>query len=186
MKTGPVLPAFDVIVTTLPFSGHPVKLRPNEAERAALANAAGITALPVLEADLVVKRWRRDGVEITGELNARVEQPCVITLDPVFQDIHESFRFTFLPERSPLATPVGRTDRELVLDPEGEDPPETYSGDTIDVWAVVFEVLVLAIDPFPRVQGAELVTSDPEGADQDTKGKQSPFSVLRTLKPGSD
>jgi len=183
MKSGSGLPVFEVIVTALPASGYPARLRPSEGERAALAKAAGITALPFLEADLVVKRWRRDGVEITGELKARAEQPCVVTLEPVSQDIGESFRFTFLPERSALAAPVGRTDRELVLDPDGEDPPETFFGDAIDVWAVVFEVLLLAIDPFPRAPGAELATTDQDVAADDKQGKQSPFSVLRTLKP---
>jgi uncharacterized metal-binding protein YceD (DUF177 family) len=186
MKAGSELPVFEVIVTTLPASGYPARLRPSETERDVLAKAAGITALPFLEADLVAKRWRRDGVEITGELKARAEQPCVITLEPVFQDINETFRVTFLPERSALVAPVGRTDRELVLDPEGEDPPETFSGDAIDVWAVVFEVLLLAIDPFPRAQGAELATTGLDVADEDNQDKQSPFSVLRTLKPGQE
>ncbi len=81
------IPSFEVNVTTLPGSGYHVTLRPGDKERAAIAEAAGITALPMLEADLVLKRWRRDGVEVTGELRARAEQPCVVTLEPVFQDI---------------------------------------------------------------------------------------------------
>ncbi len=177
---GPI-PSFDVNVTTLPGSGFPVALRPGEKERAAIAQAAGITALPMLETDLVLKRWRRDGVEVTGELRARTEQPCVITLEPVFQEISQKLRTTFLPEHSALAVPVHRQDRELVLDPEGDDPPETFEGDSIDLWPFVLEMLVLALDPFPRAPGAQLEAAPDEAGEPENAGK-SPFAVLQALK----
>lgn len=175
------IPSFEVNVTTLPGSGYHVTLRPGDKERAAIAEAAGITALPMLEADLVLKRWRRDGVEVTGELIARAEQPCVVTLEPVFQDIRQKLRTTFLPERSALAVPVHRQDRELVLDPEGDDPPETFEGDSIDLWPFVLEMLVLALDPFPRAPDAQLQTGPDEANEPENAGK-SPFAVLQALK----
>lgn len=176
------IPSFHVNVATLPGSGYPLTLRPNLREREALANAAGVTALPSLEADLLFKRWRRDGVEVTGELRARAEQPCVVTLEPVFQDIAEPVRATFLPERSALAVPVHRQDREIVLDPEGDDPPETFEGDSIDVWPFVLEMLVLALDPFPRAPGAELPQKDENPPEEPENARESPFAVLRALK----
>ncbi len=175
------IPSFTVNVTTLPGSGYPVMLRPGDKERTAIAQAAGITALPMLEVDLTLKRWRRDGVEVTGVLRARAEQPCVVTLEPVFQDIAQKLRTTFLPERSALAVPVNRQDRELVLDPEGDDPPETFEGDSIDVWPFVMEMLGLALDPFPRAPGAQLQTT-PDEADEPENAEKSPFAVLQALK----
>jgi uncharacterized metal-binding protein YceD (DUF177 family) len=176
------IPSFHVNVATLPGSGYPLKLRPDSREREALAKAAGVTALPVLEADLLLKRWRRDGVEVTGELRARAEQPCVVTLEPVFQDIVEPVRATFLPERSALSVPVHRQDRELVLDPEGDDPPETFEGDSIDVWPFVLEMLMLSLDPFPRAPGAELSPEDENPAEGPEIAEKSPFAVLRALQ----
>jgi uncharacterized metal-binding protein YceD (DUF177 family) len=175
------IPSFEVNVATLPGSGYPLSLRPGEKERAALAEAAGLTALPALEADLLLKRWRRDGVEVTGELRARAEQPCVVTLEPVFQDIAVKLRNTFLPERSALAVPVHRQDRELVLDPEGDDPPDTFEGESIDIWPFVLEMLMLAIDPFPRAPGAQLQGAADEAEEAENGGK-SPFAVLQALK----
>jgi uncharacterized metal-binding protein YceD (DUF177 family) len=176
------IPSFEVNVATLPGSGYPLALRPDARECAALAAAAGVTALPMLEADLVFRRWRRDGVEVTGELRARVEQPCVVTLEPVFQDIAEPLRATFLPEKSRLAVPVHRQDRELVLDPEGDDPPETFEGDSIDVWPFVLEMLMLAIDPFPRSPGAEFVEERADAEKEPEIAEKSPFAALRALK----
>lgn len=175
-------PFFEVVVTTLPTSGFPLKLRPNAAERAAIAREAGITSLKEFTADILLKRWRRDGVEVSGELVARIEQPCVVTLEPVEQQIHERFRFTFLPERSPLAKPASGMDREIVLDPEGEDPPELFSGDAIDIWPVAFEVLSLAIDPFPRAAGAELLDPGNEPSGGEPSDRASPFAALKVLK----
>ena len=175
-------PVFEVVVTTLPASGFPLKLRPSSSECIAIARQAGITSLPHFKADILVKRWRRDGVEVSGELEARIEQPCVVTLEPVEQEIRETFRFTFLPERSPLAKPPSGLDREIVLDPEGEDPPELFSGDTIDIWSMAFEVLSLAIDPFPRAPGAELPDPVEATSANQSSDPNSPFAALRTLK----
>jgi uncharacterized metal-binding protein YceD (DUF177 family) len=175
-------PVFEVIVTTLPSSGFPLKLQPKPAQSAAIAQAAGISVLHEFSADIVLKRWRRDGVEISGELLARIEQPCVVTLEPVAQEIREDFRFTFLPEKSALAKPPSGLDREIFLDPEGEDPPELFSGDTIDVWPIVFEVLSLAIDPFPRAPGAEFPASDAASPAGPEEGTASPFAALKALK----
>jgi uncharacterized metal-binding protein YceD (DUF177 family) len=175
-------PVFEVVVTTLPSSGFPLKLHPDPSQRAAIAHAAGISDLSEFAADIVLKRWRRDGVEISGELNARIEQPCVVTLEPVEQEIREDFRFTFLPERSALAKPLSGPDREIVLDPEGDDPPELFSGDTIDVWPVVFEVFSLAIDPFPRKPGAELPAPGATHSGSPEGETASPFAALKALK----
>jgi hypothetical protein len=175
-------PVFEVVVTTLPASGFPLKLRPNAAERAAIAREAGITSLPEFTADILLKRWRRDGVEVSGELEARIEQPCVVTLEPVEQAIHERFRFTYLPERSPLAKPASGLDREIVLDPEGEDPPELFSGDVIDIWPVAFEVLSLNIDPFPRAPEAELPDPGRVPSGDESPDRTSPFAALKVLK----
>jgi uncharacterized metal-binding protein YceD (DUF177 family) len=175
-------PVFEVVVSTLPSSGFPLKLQPNPLQRAAIAQAAGISGLSDFTAEIVLKRWRRDGVEISGELKARIEQPCVVTLEPVEQEIREIFRFNFLPERSALAKPLSGADREIVLDPEGEDPPELFSGDSIDVWPVAFEVLSLAIDPFPRKPGAEFPAPDAASPGLPESDSTSPFAALKALK----
>ena len=186
MKKSRDFPSFEVLVATLPANGYALKLRPDSKTCAHLAKAAGLSNISMLEADIVLKRWRRDGVELIGQLRADVEQPCIVTLEPVFQQINQHFSTKFIADGSSLSIPVGRVDRELVLDPEGEDPPESYSHDKIDVWPVVCEALFLAIEPFPRIYGARLpdditgVLQDGEPLGAATSGF-SPFAVLEKI-----
>lgn len=182
MKAKQAFPSFEVVVTTLPSSGFPARLRPGEAERAAVAAATGVDAFELLEADILVRRWRRDGVEISGEVRADLVQPCVVTLEPVRQSIREAFSSTFLPEGSKLSKPARHSGEELVLAFDGDDPPETFSGDAIDLWPVVAEWLNLAIDRFPRSSGAEF--AEPTAAKEEDDARPSPFAALARLAKG--
>jgi uncharacterized metal-binding protein YceD (DUF177 family) len=175
-------PSLEVNVKVLPSSGYPVTLRPDGAVRQALAGEIGVAAVHLLECDLVFKRWRRDGVELSGAMRARIEQPCVVTLEPVMQQIAENIRMTFIAHKSALSVPAGRSDREMILDPEGDDPPDEFSGDTIDVWPVVAEMLMLAIDPFPRAPGAVFHSSETDEQNAGEAEKPSPFAALSALK----
>ncbi|MCB1461763.1 MAG: DUF177 domain-containing protein [Nitratireductor sp.] len=174
------IPTFEVSVAVLPRTGFPLKLRPDERERERIATACGVDGFDTLEADLLLTRWRRDGVELRGDIRAIVRQHCVITLEELRTDLHEPVALTFLPQGSGLARRIEENSQELVLDPEGPDLPETFAGDTIDVWPVVVECLLLAIDPFPRAPGAELETVvSPEDTQEE---RESPFAVLKSLK----
>ena len=104
------------------------------------------------------------GVRVKGHVSVSIVQDCVVTLDPVEQQIEEDFEAIFLPENSRLAKRVQDGSAELVLDPEGPDLPETFTGDSIDVGAVAAEFAALAIDPYPRKQGVDYtdrIESDP-------------------------
>ena len=61
---------------------------------------------------------------------------------------------------------------EILLDAEGPDSPETFSGDTIDVGALAEEFFGLAIDPYPRKQGVSLeAAGDAEPAESEFASK---------------
>ena len=72
--------------------------------------------------------------------------------------------------------PVDETG-EMVFDAEGPDLPETFTGDSIDVGSVCEEFVVLAIDPYPRKEGAVLEASDEMPPDDDRP--PSPFAGLK-------
>lgn len=169
-----------VAVARLPQNGLPVEFAPGDEERAALAEALGILAVESLSADLTVRRWKRDGVEVVGRLKARVVQSCVVTVDPVKELIDEPIEVVFVPDGSKLSRIAPADDGELHLDPEGADIPETFNGDRIDLGAYLTEVVGLALDPYPRAEGVEFseidTDPDPEG------GRVSPFAALGRLK----
>lgn len=162
-----------VDVRTLPAKGHPVRFEANEEQRETLARLNGLVSLDAFTGDLLVTRWRSDGVEVRGSISADVVQRCVVSLEPVPSHVEAPVEATFVPEGSPLAT---RSEPELTLDPEGDDPPETFEGPTIDVGALASEFLALSLDPYPRAEGAALGQEASVGEDA------NPFAKLGMLK----
>ena len=151
-------------------------------EREALAGRWGVDKVSSVTAELVLTRWKRDGVRVKGRVQAEIEQSCVISLEPVTQQIDEAVDALFVPEGSKLARVVTDDNGELVVDAEGPDLPETFAGDTIDVGAVCEEFIVLAIDPYPRKDGAQL--EPPEDSPDDGDTETSPFAGLEGWNRG--
>lgn len=178
--TLPLSRPFDPSV--IPGEGTHRRLAAELGERGALAAEFDLLELGALTADLTLTRWRGDGVEIHGRVQAELSQSCVVTLEPVAQKIDAPFVIRLVPAGSRLAEAAGR---EVAIDPSAEDPPDIYEGHTIDLGAIVTEQLGLAIDPYPRSPGAMLgeISYPPEAAEK----PESPFGALASLaaKPKS-
>ncbi|BDA84071.1 metal-binding protein [Aureimonas sp. SA4125] len=175
--------SYPIIVSKLPKDGMTIRFVASDEARAAMAAFLDIPAVESLGADLLVKSWRGEGVKITGRLRAEVVQSDVVTLEPLPQTVDEEIELLFLPEHSRLARMVQPQDGELHLDPEGDDIPETYVGDRIELGTILAEALALGLDPYPRAEDASFerfdTDPDPDG------GKVSPFATLSKLKPGA-
>ncbi|MCM2505805.1 DUF177 domain-containing protein [Aureimonas altamirensis] len=169
-----------VVVRSLPKTGNRVTFEASDKERAALAAFLEILSVDALTADLTVAPWRRDGVSVKGAMSAIVRQVSVVTLEPVEERIDQDLDLVFLPEHSRLARIDSGDDGEIHLDPDGDDIPETFSGDRIDLGAALEEQLALALEPYPREDGAafEAFDTDPE---PDARAP-SPFAGLKGLK----
>ncbi|MDJ0448264.1 YceD family protein [Methylocystis sp. JR02] len=167
-------------LTEVPPEGLEIKIAATDAERAALAQMNGLPAVLSLEAALRARRWRGDGLEVTGELRAHVRQTCVVTLDEFDSEVVEPIELRFAP---PKEAPKPRSRRH---EPEPEaieqnmlddDPPDPLLGGAVDLGAVVSEFLTLTLDPYPRKPGAEFVEPAPEAEEEG--GVVSPFAKLR-------
>ncbi|WP_420409019.1 YceD family protein [Hoeflea sp.] len=174
--------AFSFPVKVGHVSANPVTvtISADEAELEKLKAQWDVLAVSAFEAEIAIGRWKRDGVRLKGRVRATIEQACVVTLDPVEQQIDEEVEAVFLPENSRLAKRMTDGNGEMFLDPEGPDLPDTFSGDTIDVGAVAAEFAALAIDPYPRKP--DLDYADRIESDETTDKKPSPFAVLQGLK----
>ncbi len=167
-----------VNIARLPQRGMPVKLVATDVERAALAREFDLIEVKAFTADLMVAKWRRDGVKVTGTVTADIIQACSITLDPLEARVDNEVDAVFVPENSKLASVKADANGEIVLDPDGPDAPETFEGDHLDVGQVAAEFFGLAIDPYPRKADAQLppvLEIDKEPA------KVSPFAKLADL-----
>ena len=152
--------SFEVNVARLPKKGMPVTIEADEAQCVALASVHGLNAVRSLRADMDVAGWKKGGVKVVGRVLARIEQSCIATLEPVDETVDEEFSALFLPEGSRLAVPQRLVEGEMILDAEGEDGPELFSGDTIDVGALAEEFFALGINPYPRKSGAQVEPTD--------------------------
>ena len=124
---------------------HRVSISANEAERAALARRFDLIELTELAADLVVRK-RGDGVvELTGRWRARLAQPSVVSLEPVWTMIEDDARVYF-------AGAFGKASARADLDPLDEEGwPEPIEGGAIDLGEAVAQLMAVALDPYPRL-----------------------------------
>ena len=133
------------------------------AECEALAKLYHIPRVLALTCRFALRR-QGDLVLAEGELDAQVEQSCVVSLEPVGQTVRESFVLRFVPAGS-------EADDE---DPEAPDELP-YEGGRIDLGEAAAEQLALALDPYPRHPDAML---DPAATGVST----SPFAQLIVRK----
>ena len=69
-----------------------------------------------------------------------------------------------------------------MLDADGPDSPETFSGDTIDVGALAEEFFGLAIDPYPRKPGAVAADAGSDEAGEPAGGPLAGKAASLTRK----
>ncbi|MFC0246468.1 YceD family protein [Falsochrobactrum ovis] len=174
---------YPVPVLNLPQKGLTIKIGTTESERGALAAQHGLEAVIAFDADMLLTRWKKNGVRVRGQIEAQIVQLCVVTLEPITNNIREEIDTTLVPENSRLARMQLDEMGELVLDAEGADIPETFSGDKIDLGALVTEFFELAIDPYPRKPGISTETPPMvyESGDQEIE-PDSAFAKLAQLR----
>lgn len=152
-------------------NGKHFALEAGDAERAAVAGLAGLRALPRLHADFDVTR-QGAGLRVRGRLVATVGQTCVVTLEPLTNEIDESVDLLFMP--APAADSGEAASSEAAAEPKWDDP-EPLVGGVVDLGAIATEFLVLGLDPYPRKAGAKF---EPPPQRQ---GDESPFAGLAGL-----
>jgi uncharacterized metal-binding protein YceD (DUF177 family) len=160
----------------LPAPGAGVTIEAGPAECAALAEAYDLLAVDALSATATLTPAAGKMVTVAGRVVANIVQSCVVSLEPVPQHIDETFQIRFVPAESAETPSAAEAAREVAIDPAAPDPPEVMEGTTIDLGALVEEVFVLAIDPYPRAPGAELPA---DAGDEPASEEESPFAVLR-------
>jgi hypothetical protein len=145
--------------------------------RAAVARTAWLRDLPRLEASFDVTRHGADGLHVVGHVSATVGQNCVVTLEPLANEVEEDVDLSF--------TPPPPVERKAGDDEDAEDggarperswkKPDPLIGGVVDLGAIATEFLMLGIDPYPRKPGA--VFEPP----QDVKSDPGPFAALAKL-----
>jgi uncharacterized metal-binding protein YceD (DUF177 family) len=166
-----------VNVAQIPETGMHRDIEADHADRAAMAEVAGLREILSASAALDVTRESGGRVHVAGHVRARVGQTCVVTLDPIENDIDERIDLIFAPsEQIPQLADL--VDEAAESDEEIPDPPEPIVNGVIDLGRLATDALFLAIDPYPRRLDAvfepPIVAADPE---------DHPFAALKALRP---
>jgi uncharacterized metal-binding protein YceD (DUF177 family) len=162
--------------------GTALELTCSESERGALAERFGFLGLPAFSARVTVDRRAGGLIVVEGRLRGQVVQACILTLDPVSQDLNEVFRIVF---KQNLTEPRDPESGEALVNAH-PDSPEPLLGNQLDVGEIVAEQLSLAADPYPRKAGVKLEDVLPkmrqEGRHGRPEPRRHPFAGLQALR----
>jgi uncharacterized metal-binding protein YceD (DUF177 family) len=178
-----------VSAAAVPAAGQEVRFEAADAAKPALARHLQVQAVNALEARLQLMP-EAARIRIVGRVQARLQQACVVTLEPVDARIDEEIELVFAPadeaeaaaraagfsdeNADPVAVDVSGIDLDMLMNPD--KLPEPIIDGRIDLGAVIIDTVLLNLDPYPRKNGA--VFEPPEGMGQPI----SPFAALAKLK----
>src|SRR5471030_1550348 len=168
-----------IVVAQIPDTGLHREFEAGPATRAAMADVAGLREVLSAQASLDVTSKGDGRVHVAGRVQARIGQTCVVSLDPIENDIDEAIDLIFAPpEQIPELADL--VDEAVESDAEIPDPPEPIVNGVIDLGRLATDALFLAIDPYPRKSDAvfepPVVAADPE---------DHPFAALKALQPSA-
>jgi uncharacterized metal-binding protein YceD (DUF177 family) len=162
--------------------GAALEIVASDSERAALARRFGFLGLPAFSARVTVDRRAGGQVVVEGRLRGRIAQACILTLDPVTQELDETFRIVF---KRDLAEERDPESGEALLSAQ-IDAPEPLQGNLLDIGEIVAEQLSLAADPYPRRPGVKLEDVLPKprqgGRPGRNEQRRHPFAGLAALR----
>ena len=165
-----------IVVAQIPDTGLHRDIEASASERKAMAEVADLREVLSASALLDVTPIGGSRVRVTGWVKARIGQTCVVTLDPIENDLNEAIDLIFapsdqIPELADLVEEAAESDAEI------PDPPEPIINGLIDLGRLATDELFLAIDPYPRKPDAVLelptIPEDPE---------DHPFAALKALQ----
>jgi hypothetical protein len=164
-----------VVVEEVAETGQHFDLVADASVRAAIVKVAGLRDLPRFEATFDVTRRGTSGLHVLGSISATVGQNCVVTLEPLANEVEETIDLLFDPAQAVAEA----------ADSEGQqhgvkwDDPEPLVGGVVDLGALATEFLILGLDPYPRKPGA--IFEPPKD-----NRYQGPFAALGRLAKRQD
>ena len=163
-------------------NGTALEISTSERERAARAKRFGFLSLPAFSARVTVDRRPGGQVVVEGRLKGRIIQACILSLDPVTQELDDAFRLVFAENVAEEKDPESG---EALLNAQG-DAPEPLTSNMLDVGEIAAEQLSLTADPYPRRPGIKLEDVLPKAKGGARRAapeqRRHPFAGLAALR----
>lgn len=164
----------------IPKAGVEERIVAKPAEREDLAKRLKVLEIKRFEANLTVEPRKGPMYNVTGGVYAELSQECVVTLDPVEEEVRDSFELLMAPDyvlKKRGVMPTG--------DYEETDAPEPIEDGVIDLGEIAVQFLAMAINPYPRKEGAvwEAVSTEESESSESSK---APNPFLKLVKSKND
>lgn len=167
---------WDHAVKSIPEAGLQVERAASPEEREGIARALDLIACSSLTARYALAPRSGGHFRLTGTFKAQIEQSCVVTLEPLTNEIAESFSVDYWPETE-IPSPASG-----VVDVHDEPDLEPIVTGRIKVGRVIFECLAGAIDLFPRKPGVTFEAPVAPSENGVASKSDSPFAALARIK----
>lgn len=182
--------SYPVIVEDVPAQGKDFSISPSETEKKGIAKRLNIVSLDDLKAKLFVSRSNGHVMQVSGKFEANLTQNCVVTLEPIKQEVSDEFEAWFADHNQAVsfkrAQHEALSKQEMVDLPileEDEDPEQIEDG-KIDLGELVTQYLSLAIDPYPHKEGVSYENKEmPRKVQTKDTLRPNPFAALKNWRP---
>jgi uncharacterized metal-binding protein YceD (DUF177 family) len=154
----------EVDLGALPPGGKLFKLAAAKGDCARIAKRLGVISVKMCEGEIQLKAGKTT-INVAGTVRAALIRECVASLEEMDEAISESFEIEFMRDESSLDP-----DEKI----EEWERPEIHEGDMFDVGELLVQQVSLAMDPFPRKEGAKSLADE-----YGMEAGSSPFAVLQ-------
>jgi len=173
-----ITPEFSRLISILDIEadGIEINISANSLECDALAKRFSVKHVQRLSAKFIFSKPKGESLpKLEARYIAEIVQICVLTLEPITNIIERKI-FCTIAEKD-----VFNIDEELVFTINDIDPPEFIINGFFDAGELVSEHLLLEIEPYPRVVGAEFCQGNIFSTIK-VKNKFNPFETLKKLQ----
>jgi len=170
-----------VDVTNLGAKGRHFKFQATEEEQDALRERYSVVAVQNLTAECSLIPHGKGRFKMEAVFRAKIIQECGISLEPVTEDISNSFIITL--HQNNKKNNKEETEIDFEID---EDDIEYLTSTSVDMGDLIAQYISLEINPYPRKEdatgkelGKEIIQDDDLSL---VTEKKNPFAILKSLK----
>ncbi len=155
----------------------------------ALCKRLNIHSIDSITASITLQRNGVNKViHVKGTINATLYQKCVITTEPVHDVIEDEFEAWLADPNSAVSFAKAKRERmsrkeqnDLPIIEESEDPEAIIDG-KIDLGELVVQHISLALNPYPKIEGARYECKSEGLGDAPEGTYDNPFAALKDWK----
>ena len=153
-----------------------------EAERSAIVGLLALGELSRLDLSYSLHRQGQGRIGLKGRLTAKLTQTCVVSLEPLPQELDVPIEVAFWP-----VSQIRDMEKAAAEEPTSQgilDWPESIVDGKIDLGPVLYESLATALDPYPRAKDVAFAwaSQGESAAEEETPAVTGPFAALARLK----